>query len=98
MNDIKYLVICDRYPRVVEVSVKKETEASWSLDKVQDIVGATYLGRFTVKAHTHSVVSTRAEALAAARKFEEERFSELQKMHDKVMGLIERAEASDGGH
>jgi hypothetical protein len=98
MNDIEFLVICDYYPRVVEVVVKKETEASWFLDKVQDVVGSTHLGRFTAKAHTHSVVSTRAEALAAARKYEEERFAELLKMHDYALGLIERAEAGDGGH
>lgn len=98
MNEIKYLVICDHHPRVCEVSVRRETPQSWFLDKVQDIVGATYLGRFTAKAHTHNVVSTRAEALAAARKYEEERFAELQKMHDKVMAGIIRAEASDGGH
>jgi len=100
MNDIKYLVICDNYPKVVEVAVKRETESSWFLDKVQDVVGSTYLGRFTAKAHTHNVVSTRAEALAAARKYEEDRFAELRLMHTKIMLLIERAEAgiNHGGH
>lgn len=98
MNEIKYLVICDHYPRVCEVAVKRETEASWFLEKVADVVGHTFLGRLTQKSHTHSVVNTRAEALAAARKYEEERFAELQKMHDKVMAGIIRAEASDGGH